>query len=857
MMISSKLKIPLTGRTLVPRPRLMRKLDEGLHAKLTLVSAPAGYGKTTALSDWVKQSSALAAWISLDKLDNDWSQFWSCMITSIGSAIPGFGHSISFLPEKETAESYETAMWSLLGEMNQIADELVIILDDFHFIELPVIQESFRYLLDQLPRHIHFYIASRRDLAIPTARLLAQGAFHPVTMQDLRFELDEGMMYFRDTADLSLTKEQVTELCQQTEGWVSGLQLAAIRLRRSANIAESIRQFTGQQEQIADYLLEEVFRHLAAPLREFLLKTSILSRMNASLCHAVTGHMNSQDHLERLEHLKLFIIPLDEQRSWYRYHHMFAEFLQRMAARTNPEQRQQAHVCAANWLEEHAHDEEAVEHYIKGGRAEDAVRLIEKNLSEFIHTKSSVLMNWIAALPARSYTDKPMIEMFYISVQLTGGEWSSALQRAEQAHIRYLARQGQWPEAEWKIIMGNIYFFCGILSYLQRDLLRTSMYFERLDEYFLEENHGGYFHTMGRTRYQGEDKFNDLLTLNHDLQAIEPFLLRWLKAWEDKEYFPFIGYLYVTYCKLLYEWDRLEEAEQYLAQAMQRADLPSYVQIWVQLICISARLQLKLGHPGQASKQLLQLKYTIESPDYELIMCKIEAEQANLALCQGSYDVALDWAEECGLAPTDRVSMNRMSEYLILARVLAAGGRSEEAISLLEKLYRVIDKDNRLRERIRVLIVQCIAHHYSGQAETALVKLGTALQLAESGRYIRSFADEGPVMAELLSLYLKKQLDGKLPQVTLAYIKQLLHALHSSKQDEAWLKGVLTGQEIKVLQLIKDGLLNKEIAHKLNITTETVKFHLKNIYRKLGAHNRVQAVQLANQWLNRANATLE
>ncbi|MFF2890190.1 LuxR C-terminal-related transcriptional regulator [Paenibacillus sp. NPDC057967] len=857
MMISSKLKIPLMGRSLVHRPRLMRKLDEGLHLKLTLVSAPAGYGKTTALTHWVKQSQALAAWISLDKLDNDWSQFWSCMLISIQEKIPSFGHSIAFLLEKESAESYEIAMWSLCNEMILLTRELVIILDDFHFIEQPVIHEALRCLLEQLPAHVHLYIASRTDWAIPTARLLAQGEVQHITMQDLRFELDEGIVYFRDTADLSLTNEQVSELCHQTEGWVSGLQLAAIRLRRSANIAESIRQFNGQQKHIADYLLEEVFRHLTAPLREFLLMTSILSRMNASLCQAVTGQMNSQDHLERLEHLKLFIIPLDEHRSWYRYHHMFAEFLQQMAARTNPEQWQQAHVRAANWLEDHAHDEEAVEHYMKGGSTEDAVRLIEKNLSEFIHTQSSVLMNWIAALPASSYKDKPMIEMFYISVLLTGGQWSSALHRAEQAHLRFLALQDKWPETEWNTIMGNIYFFCGILSYLQRDLLRTSTYFERLDQYFQEGDNGIYFHTMGRTRYQGEDKFNDLLTLNHDLHAIEPFLRKWIKAWEEKAYFPFIGYLYITYCKLLYEWDRLEEAELYLTQAMGREDLPSYVQIWVQLVCMSARLQLALGHPDEASKQLLHLKYTIESPDYEWIMCKIEAEQAYLILRQGAYGVALEWAEGCGLAPTDRVSLNRMSEYLVLARVLAVGGRSVEAIGLLETLYRIIDRDNRLRERIRVMIVQCTTLHYSGQTETALVKLGTVLQLAESGGYVRSFADEGTVMAELLSLYLKRQQNGKLSPVAMAYIKRLLHALHSSHADEAWLKGLLTEQEIKVLRLIKDGLLNKEIALKLNITTETVKFHLKNMYRKLGVHTRVQAVQRANQWLKPANSTVK
>jgi LuxR family transcriptional regulator, maltose regulon positive regulatory protein len=362
---------------------------------------------------------------------------------------------------------------ALLNELNRLSSELVIILDDYHFIEFSAIHRSLIYLLEHLPSHIHLYIASRTDLAIPTARLLAKGELHRIVMQDLRFQLDEGLVFFRDTTDLLLTKEQVTQLFHQTEGWISGLQLAAISLKRSDNIADSIHQFSGQQHHISDYLLEEVLHHQSEQMRAFLLETSILSRMNRSLCQAVTGQMNSQEQLERLEQLNLFIISLDDQRNWYRYHHLFSDFLQRILSRTDPEKWVQAHIHAAFWLENHGFDEEAVEHFLEGKQYADAVRLIEKNFLTLMQSKSVALNRWVSVLPENSFAEKPMIEMFNISVLLGVGEWEAAFRRVEQAKIWFQALQGKLTVVEWNQVMGNIYFFCAVTSYLQKDLVLT------------------------------------------------------------------------------------------------------------------------------------------------------------------------------------------------------------------------------------------------------------------------------------------------------------------------------------------------------------------------------------------------
>lgn len=847
MIVSTKLHIPHVRNSLVPRPRLIQMLNAGMEAKLTLVSAQAGYGKTTALSEWVRQCNGAVAWISLDKQDNDWIQFWRYVTASIQERIPGFGSTVGVLLEKGSSTSTELAIIALLNELSQLTSELVIILDDYHVIELPSINHSMAYLLEHLPSQIHLYIASRTDLMIPTARLLAKGDLHRIVIDDLRFKLEEGVLFFRDTTDLSLSKEQVTELFHQTEGWISGLQLAAISLKRSDNIAATIQQFKGQQHHISDYLLEEVFQHQSASIRTFLLETSILSRMNHSLCEAVTGHPNSQEQLERLVQLNLFVIPLDDQRNWYRYHHLLSDFLQQILFRTDPEKWMQVHIHAAAWLEHHGFDEEAVDHYLEGKQIEDAVRLIEKNLHKLVHSKTVLLVKWVSLLPENAFAEKPMIDLLYISVLLGIGEWQAAFIRIGVVEIRLEALQGKMNEVEWRQVMGNIYFFHSISSYLQKDLQRLSTYLELVEKYVPE---GSFFQTMGRNRHQAYDIFDDHLAHINDLHAVDTFLLEWIKVWENKKEYPFIGFLYASYSKLLYEWNRLDEAELYVNKAIERSDIVPYARIMIPNYISASRIQQAKGNPIRASELLTQLTRQIDSPDYELFMLGIEAEQAYLSLQQGSPQAAFDWMQRCGLAHTDEVPLSRMAEYLSLARVLAACERIEEALFLLEQMYRILENADRLRDQIKVLIMQSVMHQRLGHTEAARKQLEKALHLGQPEGYVRSFIDEGPIVAVLLTAYMKGKREKVLSaprMVPLEYVRQLLQAFTVIQVEDKSHKVLLTEQETKVLLWIAGGLSNKEIANRLNITAETVKFHIKNVYRKFGVNNRVQALQHAKQ----------
>lgn len=842
MIVNTKFQIPHIRNTMVSRPKLMRKLNEGMETKLMLVSAQAGYGKTTALCEWVKQCTTLVAWVSLDKHDNEWISFWSCVTASIQEKIPSFGQTIGCLLEKGPSESSEPMIKELLNELNHLTGELVIILDDYHFIELPDIHQSLSYLLEHFPPHIHLYIASRTDLPIPTTRLLAKGEMHYIQMHDLRFELEEGVVFFRDTTDLSLTKGQVTELFHRTEGWVSGLQLAAISLKRSTNIKQSIQQFTGQQHHIADYLLEEVFLHQSETMRSFLLETSILSRMNHSLCQAVTGQMNSQEQLQRLEQLNLFIIPLDEERNWYRYHHLLSDFLRQLGSRTDSDKWIQVHIRAAKWLEKKGFDEEAVEHYLEGQQFADVIRLIEKNPPTLMQSKSVALMRWVTVLPESAIAEKPMIEIFYIAVMMLGGKWEAAFQRMEQTKVRFEALHGKLPDVDWNKVMGNIYFYCGMASYIQNDFVRASDYLALTERYMPE---GSYFQVMGVNRYEGYSRNYDQLTLIKDLYAAEDFIGKWIKVWENKNDYPFIGYMYLAYIHLLYEWNRLEEAEFYFGQSLRRKDHQPLARIRIQLGIAASRIEQAKGNSKRASELLAQLKSEINSPDYAFFIVKIETEQAYLSLRQGSLQDALDWLQRCGLAHTDEVSLNLMAEHLIVARVLAASERIEEALYLLERLYLLVCKGDCLRDHTKVLIVQSVTLWHSGQTEAALIQLGSALDLAKPDGYIRSFIDEGSVMAEMLNAYSNVQQDSN--SSSGFYVKQLLRAMNDTPEVDQSPKEKLTGQEFKIFLLMMDGLMNKEIAERLNITVDTVKFHIKNIYKKLEVNNRKQALQLAKK----------
>lgn len=846
MIISTKIHIPHVRHKLVNRPRMMELLDKGMNAKLTLISAQAGYGKTTSLSEWIKQRSIPAAWLSLDEQDNDVLRFWQYVTAAIEEQVPNFGQNIWHIIGNVESVDMKSVVIAIINELNKQTVELVLIFDDYHLIKLSTIDELLYYFITYLPAHVHVYIASRATLRMSTAGLRAKGYYYQIDEQQLRFLLDEGKIFFQEYTDLSLTDEQVNHLHQHTEGWISGLKLAAMSLENSENWNESILQLSGQQYQIADYLLEEVFRHQSESMQEFLLQTSILRRMNYELCEEITGKLDGQFKLEQLEKLKMFIFPLDEYRKWYRYHHLFSEFLQRVFIKTDPEKYVQAHIKAAKWFEKNGFDDEAVEHYIAGKEYEEVLRLMQKNLLDLIHSKREAANRWILMLPESLFVKQPMTELLYIASLLSMEKWSEAIQRVKQAEMNFRALKGSIPDVEWNEAMGGIAAIGSLVSLLQKDLVKTGEYFELIEQY---APNGTFFqHNMWRNRYSGYDSVDDYLALQSDIYAVEELLLKAIRLWGDKEYYPVVGYHFASYSKLQYEWNDLESAELLANRALQREDMKPHVRVIIHNTIIKAKILAAKGNLERAMALLEQLKVQIESPDIELFHSKIAAEQASLSIRTGSIVFARQWLETCGMTSHDAMSRFKILEYQVFARVLTECGRMEEALSLLERLYVFVTQQDRLYDRVKVLILQSIALYRLNRLEDAMVKLEEALKLSEPMNYIRRYTDEGFVMVELLSAYVTVKKAGRLEKnaTTIDYAKKLLQAMDIT-EEEIMVKDILTEQEMRVIQLLGEGLTNKEIAYHLNISSETVKSHMKNIYRKLNVNNRVQAIQYSKE----------
>jgi LuxR family transcriptional regulator, maltose regulon positive regulatory protein len=710
---------------------------------------------------------------------------------------------------------------------------LVLIFDDYHTIGLSSIHASVVFLLEHLPAHVHLYIASRFELPFPTARLLTIGQVVQITIQDLRFQLNEGIRYFRDCMGFSLSEGDVSILVRRTEGWISGLYLAAISLKKSDHSSDFIDAFSGEHRSVADYLFQEVLSHQSDEIRSFLLETSILNRMNDALCAAVTGQTHCQERLELLEQQNLFIIPLDDQRQWYRYHHLFSEFLQRQYRQKDPVRAKQLYVRAANWLEEHGFFEEAVEHFLMGGHYPEVASLIEKHLHD-LQLKRGVLYRWFSALPESCLVGRSEVQFLYVKMLAES-------EGVELAGSRLHMMEDKLSDPEWKPFVGTFFYLSAAVSFYRKDFQRTSEYLELFEQYMPE---GSYIQMIEANTYTVN--YDSLLVFFDDLHEAEKFFYKWIKVWENKKNYPFVGFFYVAYSEILYEWNRLEEAEVYSERALRQKCMQPYALILVSAAVNAARVSLAKGNSAKAFGLLEQVKPKIDSPDKNIAVKKLDAEKAHLSLANGSFDDLTTWLQTCGFKHTDTVPLYLVREYLQLARVLTECGSVNEALQLLEHLYRLVDNEDRLGDKIKVSILQSIALHRKGDTMNALMKLESALYLAQPQGYIRSFVDEGAELANLLAQYLHHRLHNfirKSLPVPLLYVKKLLQLMNVQVEGALALPSLLTEQEMKILRMVEQGFKNQQIAENIYVTVGTVKTHLKNIYRKLEVNSRLQALQ--------------
>ena len=903
-LLETKLYSPKWRPGLISRPRLIERLDQGAERKLTLVSAPAGFGKTTLLAEWLAATPAserAAGWVSLDETDNDSALFWAYFITALQKVRPEVGESALALLLSPQPPPIESILTTLINQINAIEEDFALILDDFHVIDAQPVHSAIAFLLDHLPPQMHLVIASRTDPPLPLARLRGRGESTELRASALRFTPDEAAAFLTEAMGLDLSAGDVAALETRTEGWIAGLQLAALSMQGRADVPGFIRAFAGVDRYIVDYLVDEVLQRQPERVRSFLLQTSMLDRLSGPLCDAVTGQEDGTGMLQALERGNLFVVPLDDKRQWYRYHHLFADVLQAHAMAEQPDQVPVRHRRASAWYEDNGLRSDAVRHALAAGDVERAAGLVElAALAMLGSSQEGTLHSWLTALPDELVRARPVLSVYYAFSSFGRGGLEAAEARLRDAE-RWLdttadvAERREAPavemvvvdEAGFKSLPGTIAVarayhagavgdVAGIVTYARRavdllpegdDLWRGAAASLLGIGYWtsgeLEAAYRSFAEGRARLQKAGYSQFQIVgVHILADIRMAQGRLREAERIYEQsfrlatEQGDPVWGTadLYVGLSELHRERDDLEAATQHLLRSKElgeHAGLPDTRHRWhVAMARIKEAhgdLDGALGLLDEAERQYVQGA----DPDVR----PVAALRTQVWVAQGRLAEALGWVRERSLSVDDDLSYLREFEHITLARVLIARYLRErdhrsmhEAVGLLERLLTAAVAGARTGSVIEILVLQALAHEARGDVPRALVPLARALTLAEPEGYVRTFVAEGEAMRNLLR-------HAAAGGTATSYARRLLTAFDKPARPAATpaqvaaaeLTEPLTMREVEILRLIAAGMRNQEIADQLFIGLPTVKRHIANAYGKLGVGHRTEAVARANE----------
>jgi len=902
-LLTTKLYIPSTRPELVPRPLLIKQLNEGLHRKLTLISAPAGFGKTTLVTEWLDsvrldakneiQTENKIAWLSLDAGDNDPERFLSYFIAAL-KQIKGmdatFGNEALSMLQSPQLPPTEDILTSLINELAAASVRIILVLDDYHLIEAQPIHDALTFLLEHQPPQMHLVFATREDPQLPLARLRAQDQLTELRARDLRFTSSEAAEFLNHVMSLDLSVEDIAALETRTEGWIAGLQLAAISLQGQADTSRLIQSFTGSHRLVLDYLIEEILDQQPEDIQTFLLQTAILNRLTGSLCDSINGRDNGQETLEMLDRANLFIVPLDGERQWYRYHHLFADLLRQRLRQTYPEKISTLHSRASKWYEKNKFPSDAIRHAIVIEDYERAADLAELAWPAWSGSSQSIAwLGWVKDLPDELVRARPVLSLAFAWAFLSAGKLEAAESRLRNTE-RWLEPQNVMrdrskastskmvvvDEEQYRSLPASLATARAYHAQAIGDVHGTVKYTRRILDLLPEGDHqgrGAASSLLGLAQYASGDleaahrAFSDGLAGMDPLDAITgTFVLADIKmalgqlheaestyeqslqlVIEHDEPMPLgMEDVYSGISNLHRERGDLEAAAQDLLLCKKlggQIELPDWQSHW----CIAqARLNETLGDLDGALDLLNEAeRLYVRTPVPEVR--PIAAMKAHVWVRQGKLTEALRWTRQQDLSPIDDLSYIHEFEHITLARVLIAQYKNNlvdesihEAIGLLERLLQAAEEGGRTGTVIEILVLQALAIEAQSNLSAALAPLERALTLAEPEGYLRLFVDEGPPMEALLKRMKVK--DGRMRE----YVRKLLTAFadnefHPSSLSPQLLIEPLSERELEVLQLIVEGLTKKEIASRLFLSLNTIKAHTRNIYGKLDVNNRTQA----------------
>jgi LuxR family maltose regulon positive regulatory protein len=840
---------------------LVKLLDAGSACRLTIVAAPSGYGKTTAVADWARQTSILASWLSLDSEDNDPIRFWNGIVASIQAANAFPDDSLRQAMNAFPHQPIEVGLDRVAEQLHRLEGTLSVVLDDYHLIRNPDIHLQLSAWLDRLPPLVRVLIVSRAEPGFPLARLRASGRLLELGISDLRFDDDEADSYLNDGLELGLLPADMTGLIGKTEGWIAGIKLMAMAMDARGDCSAFIDSVNGSERFIMDYLTEEVLSRQPEQVQHFLLRTSVLDRMSASLCNQLTGRTDSGEILAGLEKANLFIVPLDSQGSWYRYHHLFAEFLRDKLRRLDEKLASELIRQAAIWLQENARAREAIQYWLEAAEYARAGELIGELAPYLLKEGSwSLLKSWLDAMPSSMTHESERLSITYAwSALLSGqsGESENALRKSGRALLKSASWTGS-PEAQsdW---LGEASLVRMMAAFCRNDLRSALIY--------------------AKESVERKTVISDFIRIGIDLNAHETRLCRgalgmsghlrkaasYLKQMEsdvaaDPADTLATGYSYAVFGEIMYEWNRLPAAEENLLKGVRIGETSRNPGLWVPAMKALIGLKDSLGNRGQADELLVELVRSPIPAASPLWADVVEAFRIERRLSIGEYEEAAEWLERTGAHLGDSTLVIREYEHLVRIRILRALGKTSEAIDGAERLWLSAEKKGRKLTLVELVNLQALIHRDEGRPEQATARLRDGLRIAEREGYVRSYADEGEPMAELLRHTLDRVVSGELRNVSARYIRMLLSAFGSPKANDV--KGPrprksaaepfaeseeLSARQWEILDRVLTGATNQRIADDLFISVGTLKIHLNRIYKKLNVDNREQAISWAER----------
>jgi LuxR family transcriptional regulator, maltose regulon positive regulatory protein len=878
--LATKLFVPTPQPNYVSRPRLIERLNEGLHRKLTLVSAPAGFGKTTLVGEWLAGCGKRAAWLSLDAGENDPAGFLAYLVAALQTISKNIGDGVIGALQSPGSPPVDSILTTLLNEISAIPDDFILVLDDYHVVDSRSVDDALAFLVEHQPPRMRLVIATREDPGLPLAQLRARGQLSELRAADLRFTPTEAADFLNRVMGLNLAAEDVAALEARTEGWIAGLQLAAISMRGHQDAAGFIRSFTGSHRFVLDYLVVEVLQRQSESIQAFLLRTSILNRLCGPLCDAVLGSppASGQETLEYLERANLFIVPLDNERRWYRYHHLFAELLRQrlhQGASSGIEEGGVAeyHARASRWYEDHGQHIEAFRHAAAADDIERAERIIEGEGIP-LHLRSAVvaIVGWLASLPKSVLDARPSLCVRYASLLLTAGKTAGVEETLLTAEA---ALQGAEPDTRTRDLIGQIAAARATMALTRYQPEAMVTQARRALEYLDPQNpmrsratwtlgfayevrgdraaaYQAYSEAITSSQAYGNIHFTSVATIslgvlqenaNNLRQAAETYRSGLLLAGEHLQLFA--NEALRGLARIYYAWDDLEAAERYGQQSLLLArQYDRVIDRYILSEVFLARLELARGHVAGAAAMLAETAQTVRANNFVHRVPEVAAAQVWVLLRQGDVAAAARLAEKHEL-PISRV------------RVFLAQGDPSAALAVLEPWRRQMDAKGWHDEQLKGMVLQAVAHHVRGEKGKAVKLLGDALALAEPGGFIRLFVDEGEPMRIAISDYrssIEKQPRGP-DRELLDYVDKLLAAFAQpaarppskiEKQTPEMFEA-LSQRELEVLRLVAQGLSNHEIGERLFLALDTVKGHNRSIYAKLQVQRRTEAIARARE----------